>query len=249
MKRCVVALAVLFLALLGLPAAASANNPLVADLSNYRINIDSGFSGTRLFLFGARNDNGDVVVVIRGPNRHYTIRKKEQIAGVWVNTQSMKFKYVPDFYVVASSKPLEQVQAASLFKQLRIGTDTLLRQPDSPEAMPAYLMFSQAFYRHQQERRLYLDKPVEVSFMGETLFKTQIDFPDTIPKGDYTAEIYLISEGELVGVQTTPIRVAKIGLDAFLFDYAHNNPLMYGISAVVIALCAGWGVGRLFEKF
>lgn len=229
-----------------LPAFA---NPLVADLSNYRIDIDSRFSGTRLFLFGARNDNGDVVVVIRGPNRNYTIRKKEQIAGVWVNTQSMKFRNVPDFYVIASSKALEQIQNSGLFRQLKIGTDSLLVQPSKPEAMPNYLMFSQAFYRYQQQRKLYLEKPIEISFMGETLFKTQIDFPDTIPKGDYTAEIYLISDGELVGLQTTPIRVAKSGIDAFLFDYAHSNPLLYGISAVVIALCAGWGVGRLFERF
>ncbi len=238
-------LLILFL-LLPFPALA---NPLVADLSNYRIDIDSGFSGTRLFLFGARNDNGDVVVVIRGPERNYTIRKKEPIAGVWINTQSMKFKNVPDFYVIASSRALETIKGASLFRQLRIGPDAMLTPPRQPEAMQNYLMFSQAFFRYQQKRRLYLTQPISISFMGETLFKTQIDFPDTIPKGDYTAEIYLVSDGELVGVQTTPIHVAKSGLDAFLFDYAHNDPLLYGISAVVIALCAGWGVGRLFERF
>src|SRR5580698_5947823 len=57
--------------------------PLVADLSNYRIDIDSGFNGTRIFLFGARNDNGDIAVVIRGPQKDYIVRKKKEIAGLW----------------------------------------------------------------------------------------------------------------------------------------------------------------------
>jgi hypothetical protein len=42
--------------------------------------------------------------------------------------------------------------------------------------------------------------------------------------------------------------VRKVGIDAFLYDYAHRHPLFYGITAVILALSAGWFAGRLFEK-
>ncbi len=238
---------IILLALLGFTAPAAAT-PLVADLSVYHIDIDAGFTGAQIFLFGARNDNGDIVVVVRGPEKNFTIRKKERIAGVWMNTDHMTFRNLPDFYALASSKSLDQIKRGALFQQLGIGTDALLHPPEDPAAQAQFTMFSDALMRYQTERRLYPQNVGTIQFMGETLFKTQIEFPDTIPKGDYTAEIYLISDGQVVGMQSTPIHVAKSGFDAFVSNYAHENPLLYGISAVVIALCAGWGAGRLFER-
>src|SRR5271155_5038835 len=90
--------------LLLLPLAASAK-PLVADLSQYRIEIDSSFTGTRLLLFGSRNDIGDIVIVVRGPERKFTVRRKERIAGVWMNHRERHFDDVPAYYAIATSKP------------------------------------------------------------------------------------------------------------------------------------------------
>lgn len=231
--------------LLPLPALA---NPLVGDLSNYRIDIDSGFNGTRIFLFGARNDNGDVVVVVRGPQKNYMIRKKEEVAGIWINRARMKLFNMPDFYAVASSKPLGEIQKNALFRRLGIGPDNLFSPPANPELVATFNEFSEAFQRHQQERNLYVSEPEVVTFMGETLFKTTISFPDNIPSGNYTAEIYLISDGKVVGMQSTPITVVKSGLDAFLYNYAHEHPFLYGLSAVILALGIGWFAGRAFEN-
>src|SRR6202041_137576 len=94
--------------------------------------------------------------------------------------------------------------------------------------------FNEAFLRHQLERRLYMQPPEKVSFMGETLFKTVVEFPDNIPPGNYTAEIYLLSDDAVVGMQSTPITVVKSGFDAFLYVYAHQHPALYGISAIVV---------------
>src|SRR5690348_293467 len=117
---------ILLLCFFPLPALAT---PLVGDLSNYRIDIDSSFNGTRIFLFGARNDNGDIVVVIRGPYKNYLVRKKEQIGGIWINRDRMKFYHVPDFYALASSKPLDDIGQSPVFRQLGIGIVNLLTPP------------------------------------------------------------------------------------------------------------------------
>jgi outer membrane receptor protein involved in Fe transport len=81
------------------------------------------------------------------------------------------------------------------------------------------LLIDLAFLDHHAAKKLYVSNPESIKFMGETLFKTVIDFSDTIPSGTYTAEIYLLSDGEVVGMQSTPITVEKSGLDAFVYNF------------------------------
>lgn len=224
--------------------ASAQASPLIADLSNYGITMDSSFNGTRLFVFGARSAGGDVVVVIRGPSKDYIIRKKREVAGVWVNVERAKLYNTPDFYAVASSKPLADISHIPALRVLGIGRDYLFSsRADALQNKP----FSDAFIDYQLKRGLYR-QPSAITFMGETLFKTAIDFPDNIPPGMYNAEIYLLGDNTIVGTHTIPINVQKTGIDAYIYNTAHHFPLFYGITAVVLALSAGWFAGRLFEK-
>lgn len=221
--------------------------PLVADLSTYRIDMDAYFTGTRVFLFGARNDAGDVVAVVRGPARDFILRKKERFAGLWINRGRMKFFGVPAFYAVASSRKLEEIAPPSLLKQLGIGERALLSPPADPKLLNDFSEYAPAFLDYQQRQKLYTQTDM-VRFMGETLFKMDVDFPDNIPPGDYTAEIYLINDARIIGMQTMPISVVKTGLDAWLYTTAHQRPVLYGAAAVLLALGIGWAAGRIFEK-
>lgn len=238
---------VLYILLL-LCAAPAHAAPVLGDLSNYQITMDSSFNGTRMFIFGARNDSGDVVVVMRGPFKNYIVRKKEEIAGIWINRDRVKLFNIPDFYAVATSKPLDKLSHDLAFKQLAIGHGALFNKPTDPSKLALHEEFTKAFISHQVKRGLYAIKPTPLTFMGETLFKGVIEFPDKIPPGKYNAEIYLLNDNQIVGTHVLPIEVKKVGLDAFLHDYAHDKPLLYGITAVVMALAAGWFAGRLFEK-
>lgn len=230
---------------LSLAASSAQANPIVADISTYRIAIDAGFTGIRMFIFGARNESGDVVVVIRGPESDFVVRKKVEVGGIWVNRDRLTFSGVPNFYAIAASKPLNTLQANALLDKLGIGDSALLAPPASNHDRTVFPEFSSAFLAYQNAHHLY-NESLPLGFMGETLFKTVIPFPDNIPKGDYTAEVYLISDGELAGMQTMPIRVEKTGFDAAVYDLAHQYALLYGMCAIALALLAGWTAGKLF---
>ena len=88
--------------LLATPAQAA---PLVADLSKHLVAITAGFSGAEVLLFGAVDEPGDVVVIVRGPLRSVTMHRKSRVLGVWANTAKMTFEEVPSFYAIASSRP------------------------------------------------------------------------------------------------------------------------------------------------
>jgi uncharacterized protein (TIGR02186 family) len=220
-----------------LPFAAYAK-PLISDLSQYRIPIDSSFTGTSLLLFGARQDAGDVVVVVRGPESDFVVRKKERVAGIWVNRHQEVFQGLPYFYRVYMDDA-RQRQWPDVLHRLAILPEQGGPVPDD---------FRQAFMRDREKQALYMPPLDAVSFMGETLFKVDIDFPDTIPRGMYTAEVYLLQDGELVGMQSTPLKVEKQGFDALLFDLAHGASLLYGMLAVLMALSVGWLAGLVFKK-
>jgi uncharacterized protein (TIGR02186 family) len=230
------------LLLLLLPLGASAK-PLVADLSQYRIEIDSSFNGTRLLLFGARNDTGDIVVVVRGPERTFTVRRKERVAGIWMNHRERHFDDVPTYYALASSRPFSDMRHTELFKPLRIGLKEAAMENGIGDPV-----FAAALIEREQASQLYTHEPQKISFMGESLFKLAIPFPDNIPGGDYSADVYLFNDGKLTGMQSIPIHVEKTGFDAWVYDFAQTHSVIYGLLAVLIAVGMGWGASSLMRR-
>lgn len=236
----------LFWVFLFLSASDALATPVIADLSLRQIEIDSGFTGTEILLFGARNDAGDIVVVVRGPELSYMVRKKEKILGIWMNRKQAQFNNISGFYAIAASRPLEEVRNDYLINSLQIGAENIKLLPR--KSTDNIEEFRKAFLDRQEKTNLYSLKVEKVSFIGDTLFRTIIKFPDNIPRGIYTAEIYLFSDNQLAGVQSTPIIVSKKGFEAAVFDFAHMHSFFYGVIAVALALMAGWGAGLIFRK-
>lgn len=226
--------------------------PLVADLSSRSVKIDSGFTGTELLLFGARNDAGEIVVLLRGPYDSYIVRKKERVAGIWVNRKQVQFDNVEGFYAIASSRELTNYQNSYLLKSLGIGIDqlpnSLMQKATLHRKADRDGEFSRALLAFKQREDLYPVSVNTVSFIGETLFRTLIPIPEKIPRGTYVAEIYLLSDGQLSGIQSTPLIVEKTGFDAFIYDLAYQHSFFYGLLAIVVALGAGWLAGVIFKK-
>ena len=66
-------------------APVSLVNPMVADISQTSVEIQSNFNGTQLLIFGARNMPGELVIAVRGPTANVKLRRKERIAGMWMH--------------------------------------------------------------------------------------------------------------------------------------------------------------------
>jgi uncharacterized protein (TIGR02186 family) len=233
-----IALAVMLL----VPGIACAK-PLVADLSQYSIDIDSDFNGIRLLLFGSRNDTGDIIVVVRGPDKDFIVRKKQRVAGMWMNRKKQHFEGIPTYYAIASSKPFQDVHSSPLFAPLRIGLQQVINANGNGKNS-----FAPVLLNYEQLQHLYSPTPQKVSFMGESLFKLLIPFPDNIPRGDYSADVYLFNDGALTSMQSIPLHVDKTGFDAWVYDLAENHSVLYGLFAVLFAVIMGWGASAIMKK-
>lgn len=233
------------------PAAAPAQQPgLVTDLSEHLISITSSFAGTDLLLFGAiEGGRGDIIVVVRGPEQRVVMRRKDHLGGIiWVNRRAQEFRRVPGFYAVAANRPVRDIAPESLTARLQIGVENLRFEPagDLPDA--ELDLFSQAIVRAKMRDGLYPVKAAKVVMLGETLFRTRIVFPANVPVGDYFVQVYLLRDGQVVGAQATPLFIKKFGVERQVFEFAHRQPLIYGIAAVCLALAAGWAAGIIFRR-
>jgi uncharacterized protein (TIGR02186 family) len=235
----------LCLALAALTALAFAGGPargdaVVADLSSHLIAITSGFTGSSVVLFGATEGRGDIIAVVRGPEREMTVWRKGKVAGIWVNAESVVFGNVPSFYTVAASRPIEEIVAPGPAALYRIGTGNLKLQAKPPATPEEAARFGAALVAEQKRDGLFASETSKIAFLGERLFRTTIGFPANVPTGTYIVEVFLVRDRDVVSGQTTPLVVSKVGLDAAVSDFATRQSAAYGAIAVVTAVVAGW---------
>lgn len=165
--------------LLGLAPARA--EPLVADLSSHLIRITSSFTGTELLLFGAVDEEGDIVVVIRGPAGEVEVRRKQRTAGLWINRDRLVFGRVPAFYWVGATRPLESLAPAGVLARHEIGFDNLTFTGGDELDAQERKAFRDALVRRKQANGLYVDQVQPVARLGDRLFRATVDFPSNVP--------------------------------------------------------------------
>jgi uncharacterized protein (TIGR02186 family) len=100
MKRIAVSLLLLTIVPFAWPARAE---DLVSGVSQDVIQFTSNYTGTSFVVFGAferplGSEGRDIVVVVRGPDTDLTVRRRERIAGVWVNSDAARLVGMPSYY-------------------------------------------------------------------------------------------------------------------------------------------------------
>ena len=99
--------------------------------------------------------------------------------------------------------------------------------------------------RNQERAQLFDSEPGKVTFLGSRLFGTRIELPANVPTGSYTVEVFLVSDGQVVAAQSTPMFVSRAGVSAEVYEFAHRQSALYSLVAVLVALLTGWAAAYL----
>tara|TARA_R110002110_G_scaffold5407_7_gene27982 strand:- start:8583 stop:9335 length:753 start_codon:yes stop_codon:yes gene_type:complete len=229
-------------------AAPATAQSIVVDLSTREVAISTGFTGAELLLFGATEGFGDIVVTVAGPRRDEIIRRKERVAGIWVNGTSVTFEKAPAYFRTAASKPLDEIAAPEILQRLQIGSDRIDLFTRSQRTVENILTFRKAFIRNKKRQALYSEDISDIKIIRGRLFRSTIPFPVNVPIGTYQVTVHLFKNGQLVSSQKTPVTVHKVGLEAKIYNFAHDQSAWYGAIAIAIALVAGWLAGVIFRR-
>ena len=242
-----------WLAIVGLVIIAAGHRPataqsLIADLSDDLIAVTTGFSGAELLLFGTTDGFGELIIVVRGPPVDVTVRRKERVAGVWINRTSATFESAPSFYHLTATREVETIVDDDVLALARIGFDNLQLEPRETVGAADVEAFRAALIRNKEVQGLYSAQIGQIQFLGDRLFRTEVAFPANVSTGRYLVDVFLVRDGALVSRTSTPLDVRRLGFEAGVFDFAHEQSTLYGLIAIAIALMAGWFAGFVFRK-
>ena len=245
------ALAVLILVVIA-PARAER---LEIGLSHERVGITSSFDGTRVTLFGTienpedlvlERGGYDVVVTLTGPSSEVVVRRKSRVLGIWVNDASQRFAGVPLFYAVSTTRPLEEIADAANLSLLQIGTANLQFAPRGTVAGDRD-DFARSLKRLKRTRGLY-SQTASTVFLSPTLFRATLPVPANVPIGRHVAQAFLFRDGRYIGSATADMTVEKTGFEQVTYDFAHEQSLLYGLVAVLVAVVTGWLASVAFRR-
>jgi uncharacterized protein (TIGR02186 family) len=243
---------VLILSLVGTPALAE--EKIVSGLSQNRVSITADFDGSELLIYGAVKRESaipdgklEVIVTVEGPSTPLIIRKKDRVAGIWINQDRVRIDAAPSFYAVATTGPLNSILSE---------TDNLRHRITIPRAIRAIGLtgeatgsddFVDALLRIRRDNGAYRSMQGAVQLSDETLFRTDIVLPANLTEGEYKVRLFLTRDGRVVDHQDRVIFVRKEGLERFLFNLSREQPLLYGLLALALAGLAGWGASEAFR--
>lgn len=250
MKR---ALAALFLALCASPVSAE---KLVSTLSTTSVQITSSFDGATLSVFG--NVEGDapgiavegpynVIVVVTGPLQDRVARLKTNRLGIWSNTDQVVFKQFPSFYGVLSSGTLESIATPELLVVENVTPADQARNSSQSAGLKGE-RFGSELVRLMTEEGHFVLAEDGIRFLSGSAYVAQLTLPSDVANGPFLAHTLVLKDKQLVAESTQGFVVRKTGFEYFLFVSSRQQPLLYGLVCVVLALSTGWLAGVVFKR-
>src|SRR5262249_29713832 len=148
----------------------------------------------------ARRGGYDIVIKVTGPPLNMVVRRKERVAGIWVNVDSQKFEKAPAYLAVLSNRDVSAIASPEMLRRL----EASMRQTVSSASkviMAEDDPFLAAFERLNREHGLYRQEPTAVTFLTPNLFRSAIELPANAPSGNYEVDVKLFGDGVMLARQ------------------------------------------------
>ena len=241
--------------ILSLLAAPATGEEIVAGLSQNRVSITADFDGSELIIYGAVKRDApipegsplEVIVTVEGPSAPLIIRRKERVAGIWINRDKVLVDAAPSFYAVVTTGPLDSILSKTEDLRHRISIPRAIRAVGLASEAPDSQDFIDSILRIRLAEDRYRLLQGRVEFVEETLFRADVVLPANLTEGDYLVRLYITRDGAVIDTQERIIGVRKEGLERFLYNLAQEQPLIYGLLALAIAAIAGWAASAAFR--
>ena len=229
---------------------------IVSGLSESRVSINANFDGTAILIYGAAMREApapswpllQVIVTVEGPVVPIVVRQKQRVAGIWINQGAMTIEGAPSFYAVMSTGALGDILSPDEDRLHRVSIPMEIGTVRMKAGAGATSDYLAAFARIKQASGAYLLAPDSVLLLQQSLFRTEVMLPANLVEGEYRVRIFLTRGGRVVDLQESQIEVSKAGVERLLFRMAQDQPLLYGLIALLIAALAGWGASELFRR-
>jgi len=239
----------------GLLAIGNASaQPAGGQAADGEVSVEPSRIGVGLFYGGATPRvhatvpaGSQVAIRLVGKRERLELKTKGKVWGVlWMNVGEVALDSVPAAYLLATSVPLAELAPDAERSRLDLGYDALARH-----AGPAADAFGQFVKLKEREGVYRVDEgavQLEPSDGQRANVSATIVLPARTPVGDYTVEVIAFEQGRGHSLGTASLRLEQAGLVRALRLLAVDHGLLYGFSAVLVAIVAGVLTGLVFGR-
>ena len=247
----------LALALLLLLAVAPAGaERLTSIVSTPVVRITSSFDGAMLSLFGTIEPDVpgtplegpyNIITVVTGPLQDRVTRIKTSNFGIWSNTDEVKFKRFPSFYAVISSGRLDGIASEEVLQANSVRPIDQARRTAQATGLKAE-QFSGQLVRLMTEENHFITREDGVRFLSDTAYFINLALPSDVANGAFLVRTMVLKDRQIVAERADGFSVRKSGFENFVFVASRQQPLLYGLVCVLLALGSGWLAGVVFKR-
>lgn len=228
---------------------------LVTGLSRDDVQITADFTGSDILVYGAvRRESPapsspamDVIVTLEGPSMPLVVRRKERQFGIWVNGAWTEFGTVPSYFAIASTGAIDQILTKEDDLLHKISFDRRISITRLAAGIMDSHSFAAALQRIRSDAGSLRIQERGVQLAQDTLFRADFSLPSNLTEGQYLVRMFLLRGGQVIDTKEQTIDVRKTGIERYLTNMAHHQPLLYGIISLLMAAVAGWAASEVFR--
>jgi uncharacterized protein (TIGR02186 family) len=234
-----------------------AQQQVVTAASKNLVEIGLSYHGDEIHFFGVSpvRDCDLIIRLTAEKSEEVKLSVKGRVGPFWMSVKQYDVTDSPFMYKIHSTKPIEQIVSPETAQELELGYVAvqkkmklhLARGNAAPD--DAAKVFK-GLVKIKEDANLYniIADPKRLEIAEGRLFKHYFRFPPAATEGRYVVESFAFKEGQLLGYGKDVIQIKKVGLEHWLTEVSQNQPVLFGIMAVLIALGAGLLVGMIFKK-
>jgi len=234
-----------------------AQQKIVTAASKNLIEIGVSYRGDQIHFFGVNPCPGsDLIIRLTAEkDEELKLSVKGKVGPLWMTVKQYDVSGAPFMYKIHATKPLDQLISLALAEELELGYAAIRKRlkmhlargtaaPDDADKV------FQGLIKIKERANLYniVEDPRRLEVAEGKLFKHYFRFPPAATEGRYLVESFCIANGELVAYGKDVIEIKKVGLEYWMTSTSQNQPVFFGILAVIIAMGAGLLVGIIFRK-
>ena len=230
---------------------------LASTVSSATIQITSSFDGAVLSLFGniesdvhglAAPGPYNVIVVVTGPLQDRVTRLKTNTFGIWTNTDQVTFKQFPSFYNVLASGKLDNIATPDVLSAENVLPIAQALATSAQGETEKATRFGSELVRLMTEDGHFAVREDGVRFLSDTAYVAQVTLPSDVANGPFLAHTLVLKDKQVVAERSEGFTVRKSGFENFVFVASRQQPLLYAIVCVILALGTGWLAGVVFRR-
>lgn len=208
------------------------------DVSRNLIHLDKNFEPT-FNIFGYNNFNNEIFLKIKGPTQSVILQKKKKIFNIWTWKRSGKFTFPSlfHFYTNKLSQTSEFKIKKQMFDEIKVfgkDNDNLKRDLiENKMKSQLFLIKNDAF------------EDVDKNIKG--FFKIPVNIPFNANPGKYVISLETLNSKEILKKEKI-IFIKKPGINSFIYKFAHQLSLLYGLFCAIIAISLGLAAGYFFRR-